>query len=95
MKKRGRPWVYSRAVGEAVAESIASGSSKKQACAEAGIAYSSFMRWQRQKRSLRRSLEEAVLMWRNNQRIERDLKVLLSEEPVELDNCSHRHNRSP
>ena len=53
------------------------------------------MRWQRRKRSLQRLLEEAAEMWRDNQRIERDLKVLLSEEPAELDNCLHRHNRRP
>jgi hypothetical protein len=49
------------------------------------------MRWKRQKPSLRRRVEEAKQTWRDNQRMERDLKVLLSEEPVELDNCSHRH----
>jgi hypothetical protein len=35
-------------------------------------------------------------MWRDSQRMERDLEVLLSEkQPVELDHCSHRHNRRP
>jgi hypothetical protein len=53
------------------------------------------MRWQRQKASLRRLLEEAEQMWCDSQRIQRDLKVLLSEELVELDNCSHHHNRRP
>jgi hypothetical protein len=40
-------------------------------------------------------LEEAEQNRRDNQPIERDLKVLLSEKPVELDNASHRHNRRP
>jgi hypothetical protein len=53
------------------------------------------MRWQRQKRKFRRLLEEAEQMWRDDQRMECDLKMLLSEKPVEIDNCSHRHNRCP
>lgn len=40
-------------------------------------------------------MEQAERMRRDNQRMERDLKVLLSQEPVEIDNCSHRHNRRP
>jgi hypothetical protein len=75
--------------------SIAEGASKKDACVKAGAAYSSFMRWQRQKRDFRRLVEEAKQMWRDNQRMEGDLEVLLSEKPVELDNPSHRHNRRP
>jgi hypothetical protein len=53
------------------------------------------MRWQRQEPSLRKSLEEAEQTWRDNQRMERDLKVLLSEEPAEVEICSYRHNRRP
>jgi hypothetical protein len=53
------------------------------------------MRWQRQKASLRRSLEEAKRTYRDNQRMERELAVLLSEKPVEIDHPSHRHNRRP
>jgi hypothetical protein len=34
-------------------------------------------------------------MWRENQRMEGDLKVLLSQEPTELNVCSHLHNRRP
>jgi hypothetical protein len=94
-RSRGRPWVYDVETGRSIAASIAEGTSKKQACLKAGVAYSSFMRWQRQKRSLRRSVEKAKRMWRDSQRMERDLAVLLSEEPVELDNCSNRHNRRP
>src|ERR1700751_3704928 len=53
------------------------------------------MRWQRQKRSVRRLVEEAEQMWRDGQRVKRDMESLLSEEPVESDNCSHLHNRRP
>jgi len=90
-----RPWVYNLETVKSIAASIAEGASKKEACEKAGVAYSSFMRWQRQKRSLQRLLEEAAEMWRDNQRIDRDLKVLLSEEPPELDPRSHLHNRRP
>ena len=95
VKKRGRPWVYSRVIGAAVAESIANSSSKKQACAEAGVAYSTFMRWQRQKRSLRTLLEEAAQTWRDDKRMECDLKVLLSKKLAEPDVRSHLHDRRP
>jgi hypothetical protein len=53
------------------------------------------MRWQRQKPSLRKVVEEAEQTWRDDQRMERDLAVLLSEKPVELNNRSHLHNRRP
>jgi hypothetical protein len=53
------------------------------------------MRWQRQKRKFRRLLEEAEQMWRDDQRMECDLKVLLSQEPTELNVRSHLHNRRP
>ena len=82
-------------IGAAVAESIANGSSKKQACAEAGVAYSTFMRWQRQKRSLRTLLEEAAQTWRDDKRMECDLKVLLSKKLAEPDVRSHLHDRRP
>ena len=94
-RSRGRPCVYDVQTARSIAASIAEGTSKKEACEKAGVAYSSFMRWQRQKRRLRRLIEEAAEMWRDNQRMEHDLKVLLSEEPAELDNCSHSHNRRP
>jgi hypothetical protein len=42
------------------------------------------MRWQRQKRSLRRLLEKAEQMCRDNQHMECDLEALLSERPMEL-----------
>jgi hypothetical protein len=94
-RSRGRPWVYNVETARSIAALIADGASKKEACEKAGVAYSSFMRWQRQNRSLRRSVEKARQMCRDNQRMERDLEVLLSEKPVELDNPSHRHNRGP
>jgi hypothetical protein len=94
-RSRGRPWVYDVETGRSIAALIAEGASKKEACAKAGVAYSSFMRWQRQNRSLRRSVEKAERMWRDSLRMERDLEVLLSEKPVEIDNPSHRHNRRP
>jgi hypothetical protein len=53
------------------------------------------MRWQRQKRDFRRLVEEAEQMWRDNQRMERELGVLLSEMPTELNIRSHLHNRRP
>jgi hypothetical protein len=40
-------------------------------------------------------MEEAERMCRDNQRMERDLRVLLSQEPTELNVRSHRHNRRP
>ena len=94
-RSRGRPSVYDVETAQSIAASIAEGASKKEACEKGGIAYSSFMRWQRQKRSLRRLIEEAEQMWRDNQCMERDLAVLLSEKPVELNNRSHLHNRRP
>jgi hypothetical protein len=47
------PWIYSRITGAASAEFIAKGSSKKQASTEAGVACSTFMRWQARKTSIR------------------------------------------
>src|ERR1700751_873259 len=94
-RSRGRPWVYNVETARAIAASIVVGASKKEACEKAGVAYPSLMRWQRQKRSLQRLLEEAEQTWRDNQRMERDLKVLLFEETVELNVRSHLHNRRP
>src|ERR1700745_2563102 len=94
-RSRGRPWVYHVETARSIATLIAEGASKKEACAKAGIAYSSLMRWQRRKASFRRSMEEAELSCRDNQRMERDLRVLLSQEPTELNVRSHRHNRRP
>jgi hypothetical protein len=34
-------------------------------------------------------------MWRDNQRMECDLKMLLSDKPIESNVRSHRHNRRP
>jgi hypothetical protein len=53
------------------------------------------MRWQRQKRSLRRLVEQAGRMYRDNQRMECDLEMLLSDKPIESNVRSHRHNRRP
>jgi hypothetical protein len=94
-RSRGRPWVYDVETGRSIAASIAEGTSKKQACLKAGVAYSSFMRWQRQKRGLRRSVEQAEQMWRDSQRMECELEMLLSEKPIESNVRSHRHNRKP
>ena len=94
-RSRGRPWVYNVETARSIAALIAEGASKKEACEKAGVAYPSFMRWQRQKRKFRRLIEEAEHMWRDNQRMERDLKVLLSGEPMELSVRSHLHSRRP
>jgi hypothetical protein len=40
-------------------------------------------------------IEQAELMCRGNQRMERDLAVLLSEKPTDSNVRSHRHNRRP
>jgi len=53
------------------------------------------MRWQRQKPSLRRLVEQAMRMYRDRQRVERKLETLLSEKPTELNVRSHLHNRRP
>jgi hypothetical protein len=58
-RSRGRPWVYNAETARSIAASIAEGASKKEACMKAGVAYSSFMCWQRLNRSLRRLVEEA------------------------------------
>jgi hypothetical protein len=92
---RGRPWVYNVERARSIAAFIAEGASKKEACEKAGVAYSSFMRWQRQKRNLRRLVGQAEQTWRDNQRMESDLKVLLSQEPTELNVRSRLHNRRP
>jgi hypothetical protein len=94
-RSRGRPWVYDLETARSIAALIADGASKKEACEKAGVAYSSFMRWQRENRSLRRSVEKARRMCRDNQRMERDLEVLLSEKATELNIRSHLHNRRP
>ena len=54
-----------------------------------------FMPWQRQNRSLRRLVEKAEQMWRDNQRMERELEMLLSEQPIEINTRSRLHNRRP
>ena len=92
---RGRPSVYNVEKARSIAAAIADGASKKEACAGAGTAYSSFMRWQRQKQSLRKLVEEAEVMYRDRQRVKRDLETLLSEKPTELNVRSHLHNRRP
>jgi hypothetical protein len=58
-----------------ITASIAEGASKKEACVKAGATYASFMRWQRQKRSLRRLVEEAERTYRDRQRVERELET--------------------
>jgi hypothetical protein len=40
-------------------------------------------------------LEEAKRMRRDNQRMERDLEMLLSEQPIEINIRSRLHNRRP
>jgi hypothetical protein len=46
-----------------IAALIADGASKKEACAKAGAAYSSFMRWQRQKRDKPSDVERVLGQW--------------------------------
>jgi len=94
-RRRGRPWIYNVETARLIAALIAEGASKKEACVKAGVAYSSFMRWQRQKRDFRRLVEEGERMCRDNQHMERDLEVLLSEKPTESNVRSHVHNRRP
>jgi len=93
--RRGRPSVYNVETARSIAASIAEGASKKEACAKAGVAYSSFMRWQRQKPSLRRLIEKAERMCGESQRVKRDLESLFSQEPMELSVRSRFHNRRP
>jgi hypothetical protein len=93
-RSRGRPWVYNVETGRSIAASIAEGASKKEACAKAGVAYLSFLRWQRQKRSLRRLVEEAQRTCKRD-RADCELKTLFSEETTELNVRSHLHNRRP
>jgi hypothetical protein len=62
---------------------------------KAGVAYSSFLRWQRQKRSLRRLVEEAERACCERERADCALETLLSENPTELTVRSHLHNRRP
>jgi hypothetical protein len=93
-RSRGRPWVYDVETARSTAASIGEGASKKEACEKAGVAYSSFMRWQRQKQGFRRSIEEAEQM-RDDQRVTRDLESLLSGGPMDPDVRSHHHNRRP
>jgi hypothetical protein len=93
MKKRGRPWVYSRAVGAALAELIANASSKKQACVKACVAYSTFMRWQARKKSLRARMEEATQICRKKRRRDVLSEGFLAEQSARFG--SHRHNRRP
>jgi hypothetical protein len=40
-------------------------------------------------------MEEAERLCRDNRRMERDLEVLLSEKPIEINIRSHFHNRRP
>jgi hypothetical protein len=94
-RSRGRPCFYNVETARSIAGLIVEGASKKEACEKLGVAYPSFMRWQRQKPRLRRLVEEAEQMWRDDQRLERDLKVLLSQAPTELNVRSHLHNRRP
>jgi hypothetical protein len=92
---RGRPSVYNVERARLIAASIANGASKKEACAKAGAAYSSFMRWQRQKRSLRRLVTDAETECYERARAECELETLFSEETTELNVRSHLHNRRP
>jgi hypothetical protein len=94
-RSRGRPSVYNIETARSIAASIANGASKKEACVKAGIAYSSFLRWQRQKRNLRRLVEEAETECYERARADCELETLLSEKPTELNVRSHLHNRRP
>jgi transposase len=58
-RSRGRPWVYDVETARSIAASIAEGASKKEAREKASVAYSSLMRWQRQKRDFRSLVEDA------------------------------------
>ena len=62
-RRRGRPCIYSRMIGAALVESIANGASRRRACIEAGVAYSSFMRWQASMKSIRARVERAAGMF--------------------------------
>lgn len=62
---------------------------------KARVAYSSFMRWQRQKREFRRLIEESEQMWRDSQRMKRELGMLLSGKTTESNTRSDLHNRRP
>src|SRR5258708_36661877 len=94
-RSRGRPWVYDLETARSIAASIADGASKKEACVKAGVAYSSFLRWQRQKRNLRRLVEEAETECYERARADRELETLFSENPTELNVRSNHHNRRP
>jgi hypothetical protein len=94
-RRRGRPWIYNIETARSIAASIAEGASKKEACVKTDAAYSSFMRWQRQKRDLRRLVEKAKGVYRDRLRVEGELKALSSEETTELIVRSHLQNGRP
>jgi hypothetical protein len=95
MKKRGRPSVYTLETGRSLAALIADGASKKQACIDAGVAYSSFMRWQARKTSLRARVEEAARICRAKRWRKALLEGLFFDQPVNFETSSHGHNRHP
>src|SRR6266481_9316053 len=94
-RRRGRPWVYSRATIGVIARAIANGSSKKQACVKACVAYSTFMRWQARKKSLRARIEEATQICRKKRRRDVLFEGLLAQQLARFNLGSHRHNRRP
>jgi hypothetical protein len=78
-----------------VAGSIANGSSKKQVCADADVAYSSFMRWQARKTSIRAKIEEATRISWKKRRKDSLLDGFLAQQLARFNLGSHRHNRHP
>lgn len=93
--RRGRPWVYSKATVRAIAQAIENGASKKQACADVGVAYSSFMRWQRQKRAVQRLIEDAERTYSQRRRARRELEILVWGKSPEFKHARDGHNRRP
>lgn len=95
MKKRGRPSVYSLETGRSLEMLIAGGATKKQACIDMGVAYSSFMRWQARDKRLRTLIEEATKIRHEKHRREAFWKGLFSEQRVEVNSSFPGHNRRP
>jgi hypothetical protein len=80
-------------IGVALAESIANGSSKKRACTEAGVVYSTFMRWQARKKNLRARIDEATQTCRKKRRRDVLFEGFLAQQLARFG--SHRHDRRP
>ena len=80
-------------IGVALAESIANGLSKKRACTEAGVVYSTFMRWQARKKNLRARIDEATQTCRKKRRRDVLFEGFLAQQLARFG--SHRHDRRP